>query len=598
MAASAAIPGSGPGPFQPGLLPNLRFDLIAGFLVFLIAMPLCLAIAKASGFPPIAGIWTAVIGGVLTCFLSNANLTIKGPAAGLIVIVAGSVNDLGKEFVPALAPEVVSQLQADGKTAEQIAKELEFEQARIGHRLTLGVGVVAGVIQMFFGLLKAGKLGDFFPLSAVHGMLASIGIIIISKQLYAVLGIDPPKDAGPLGLLYALPGKLPSYNPEIAFIGILSLAILFGLPLLRLPLVRRVPAQLLVLLVAVPIGMSFDLEHEHVFLFHDGFFEAEDHEYKVGPRFLVDMPEVTRDPSAAFFLPDFRGVPTPTGLQYVAMFALIASLESLLSAKAVDLIDPWRRRTDMNRDLFACGVANTLTAAVGALPMISEIVRSKANVDNGARTKYANLFHALFLLGFVLAVPNLIHRIPLAALGAMLVYTGFRLAHPREFVHTLKIGVDQLVVFVSTILATLATDLLIGIGVGIAVKAVLHAARGVSPLRMFTTEVEIAEANDGHVVVAVRGAAVFSNWLALKPRLVEAARGRNLVIDLSETKLVDHSVMEKLHELEAEFAGTGHTVTVTGLDQHKPLSRHPLASRKRSGDFGSRSGERVVLPPA
>ncbi len=202
---------------------------------------------------------------------------------------------------------------------------------------------------------------------------------------------------------------------------------------MRVKWVKKVPAQLVVLVAAVGLGIAFDLEHKHTYLFPDSFFDLNHRaEFEVGPRFLVDMPEVLESPSEAFAVPDFRGVATATGLQYLVLFCLIGSLESLLSAKAIELVDPWRRKTNFDRDLLAIGVANTLASAVGGLPMISEIVRSKANIDNGARTKSANLFHGLFLLAFVLLFPNLIHRIPLAALGAMLVYTGFRLANPAR----------------------------------------------------------------------------------------------------------------------------------------------------------------------
>ncbi|MBM3983617.1 MAG: SulP family inorganic anion transporter [Planctomycetes bacterium] len=551
-------------PLEPGARANFKFDAVAGFLVFLIAMPLCLAIARASGYPPIAGIWTAVIGGVLCSLISNSQLTIKGPAAGLIVIVYGAVTELGNEF-------------GAGKT--------DTEKALIGYQLALGVGVTAGVIQILFGLMRAGRLADFFPLTPVHGMLASIGLIIIAKQAYEVIGATPEKGAGPLALFAGLPAALGRINPEIAIIGFAGLLILFGLPLVRAKWTKRVPAQLVVLVAAVGLGLAFDLEHKHTYLFPDSFFDLNHRaEFEVGPRFLVDMPEVLTNPAAAFVLPDFRGVATATGIQFVLLFCLIGSLESLLSAKAIELVDPWRRKTNFDRDLLAVGVANTLASAIGALPMISEIVRSKANIDNGARTRGANLYHGLFLLGFVLTFPNLIHRIPLAALGAMLVYTGFRLANPREFVRTYKLGSEQFVVFVATIGATLATDLLVGIGVGIALEVAFHLRHGCPWRGLFRADVDAVPEGDALVVLVVRRAAVFSNWLGVRATILRAAEGRSEVaLDLSHTRLVDHTVMEKLHQLEDEFARTGKRLSVIGLECHVPLAAHPLAARKSSG---------------
>lgn len=545
-------------------------DLIAGFLVFLIAMPLCLAIARASGFPPIAGIWTAVIGGLICSFVSNSQLTIKGPAAGLIVIVAGAVTDLGGEFGADLG---------------------DADRAMLGYRLALGIGVAAGVVQILFGLARAGKLADFFPLIPVHGMLASIGIIIIAKQGYEVLGATPEKGANPLVLLAQLPQALLSLNPEIAIIGGASLVVLFGLPLLvgRLAKwfpaatwMKRIPAQLIVLVLAVALGMVFDLDHKHTYLFPNSFFDTEHfNEYEIGPRFLVDMPEVLKAPASAFAFPDFRGLATLTGLKYLVLFSLIGSLESLLSAKAIDLLDPWRRKTNFNRDLLAIGVANTVSALLGGLPMISEIVRSKANLDNGARSKWANFFHGLFLLAFVLLLPNLIHRIPLAALGAMLVYTGFRLASPWEFVRAYRVGVEQLLVFVATIVATLATDLLIGIGVGIALEIVLALRHGTPVPGLFWLSVETQPDEQGRMVVRVKRAAVFGNWLGLRSAILTYAAVKDEVrLDLSQTRYVDHSVMEKLHELEHELADSGKRLVLLGLDEHRPLSAHPHAARK------------------
>jgi len=561
--ADHTSPSPTPPPLTPGLMPNLRPDATAGFLVFLIAMPLCLAIARASGYPPIAGIWTAVVGGVVCTFISNSQLTIKGPAAGLIVIVIGAVTDLGNEFGAGLS---------------------DADRAFLGYKLALGIGVTAGVIQILFGLLRAGRLADFFPLTPVHGMLASIGLVIIAKQVYEVVGAAPDKGAGPLELFAGLPAALGRINPEIAIIGCVSLLVLFGIPLLRSRWVKRVPAQLIVLVAAVGLGVAFDLEHRHTYLFPDSFFDPGHRSvYEVGPRFLVDMPEVLKDAGPAFALPDLRGVATATGLQYVLLFCLIGSLESLLSAKAIELVDPWRRKTNFDRDLLAVGVANTLASAVGALPMISEIVRSRANIDNGARTRNANLFHGLFLLAFVLLFPNLIHQIPLAALAAMLVYTGFRLASPREFVRTYRLGSEQFVVFVGTIVVTLATDLLIGIAAGMALEIAFHLRHGCSVGGLLRSDVEVVPEGDRMVVLVVKRAAVFSNWLGVRAAVLREAEGRDeVVIDLTHTRLVDHSVMEKLHQLEEDFAHAGKRLKVIGLEEHTPLSDHPHAARKNA----------------
>jgi MFS superfamily sulfate permease-like transporter len=553
-----------------GYLANFRFDVLAGFLVFLIAMPLCLAIARASGYPPIAGIWTAVIGGIVTTFISNSELTIKGPAAGLIVIAIGAVTELGQEFA------------TPGMT--------DTEVAMLGYRLALGIGVTAGVVQILLGLLRAGKLVDFFSLTPIHGMLASIGLVIIIKQINEVLGAAPSR-AGPIQLVLDLPQTFHNANPEIAVIGLVSLLILFGLPLFKNRWVRRVPAQMIVLLVAIPLGLYFGLSHQHTYLFRSDFFTSGSAGvFEVGPKFLVNMPDVFENPAAAFALPDFSGVATATGLKYVLLYCLIGSVESLLSAKAIELIDPWRRKTDFNRDQLAIGVANTICASVGALPMISEIVRSKANIDNGARTRMADFYHALFLLVFVLAAPDLIHQIPNAALAAMLIYTGYRLASPGEFLRTYRIGSEQFVVFVVTIVAALATNLLYGIAIGIAVKVLIHLWNGAPVTGLFKSDVDVVPEGDRLVVLVVKKAAVFSNWLGVRAAIVRQAEGRDeVVIDLSHTRLVDHSVMEKLHELEQEFAARGKKFKVIGLEEHVPLSKHPHAARK--------SGVRRAPPP-
>lgn len=536
-----------------GLKQHFRADVISGFLVFLIALPLCLAIAKASGFPPVGGILTAVIGGVLVTFLGGSELTIKGPAAGLIVIAAGCVQELGKEFAgPGQDPTIV------------------------GYHLALAVVVVAGVLQVVFGLVRSGVLGDFFPSAAVHGMLASIGITIILKQVFPLFGATAPQ-GGAFALMKGIPGAVTGDNPDVAIIGLLSLAILFVLPLIKNKYVKMIPAPMVVLLVAVPLGRYFDLGHEHSYLFLDH------HNYTLGPKFLVSLPSDLRQ---AIQFPDFSHVFAGTSLKFIVMFALVGSLESLLSTKAVDTLDPYQRKSNLNRDLVGVGVGNTLAGLLGGLPMISEIVRSSANVNNGGQTRWANFFHGLFLLAFVVLLPGLIHQIPLAALAAMLVYTGFRLASPKEFVHTYHVGKEQLLIFVVTIVTTLATDLLVGIAAGILVKFIVHFINGGKSLpvsNIFKADVvlEPDHGGDNFYRLHVRKAAVFSNYLSLKEKLDELPRQQRIAIDFSEAKLVDHTMLENLKRYQADYLaeGGGAQFELQGLDNHQSLSAYPTAAR-------------------
>jgi MFS superfamily sulfate permease-like transporter len=371
-------------------------------------------------------------------------------------------------------------------------------------------------------------------------------------------------------------------NPEIALIGGVGLLIMFLWPVVQksVAFLKSVPSPLIVLLVTVPIGMSFDLLHEHGYEFNGSH-------YMVGESFLVQMPDRVFGMFDYLTLPDFTAYsPKYLGnsLVWVMMFFVIGSLESILSAKAVDVLDPWKRKTNFNRDTVAVGVGNLVSSLVGGLPMISEIVRSKANIDNGARTRFANLWHGIFLLLCVALIPTVLHRIPLAALAAMLIYTGFRLTHPSEFVHTYRVGREQLIIFVATLIGVLATDLLKGIGIGIAVKMFIHVINGVPITSLFKPYLDITVNGDDTARVRAYKSAVFSNWILFRSKLVRVGinERRNVVLDMSDTHLVDHSVMEKLHELESDFADANLELTIVGLDEHQNLSDHKFAARKRS----------------
>lgn len=516
-----------------------KSDLSSGFLVFLIALPLCLGISMASGFPPTAGILTAVVGGLLVSFIGSARLTIKGPAAGLIVIALGAVTELG--------------------AGDNI----------LGYKRALAVGLAAGAIQIVFALTKAGVVGDLMPSSVVHGMLAAIGVIIISKQTHIALGVAP-EGKEPLHLLAEIPHSILNLNPEVCFIGLLSLFILFGLPMVKTKWIRRIPGPMLVLLAAVPIGLLFDLEHEH------NYFLA-NHLYHVGPKFLIRLPGSLAS-SIAF--PDFSTVFSAVSIKYIVMFALVGSIESLLSVSAVDSLDPEKRTSDMNKDLLATGIGNTVSAAFGGLPMISEIVRSKANIDNGAKSHLSNFFHGMFLLLSLALIPGLLQKIPLAALAAMLIYTGFRLASPREFVHVYKIGAEQLFLFVTTLIVTLASDLLIGVGVGLVLKIALHLKHGAPIASMFKAIVKEERRGD-ELVLHVHESAIFTNYLGLKKRLLSIDPSvKTVIIDFENAWVVDHTVLEKLHGIKRNWADR--ELIMNGLDEHEPMSPHQLAARRKN----------------
>jgi MFS superfamily sulfate permease-like transporter len=512
-----------------GLKENFYTDAISGFIVFLLALPLSLGIAKASEFPPIMGLITAIIGGIVVSLISGSRLTIKGPAAGLIVIVVGAVADFG-----------------GGET---------------GWHLALGALVVAGLVQILFGVFKLGKLADFFPLSAIHGMLAAIGIIIISKQIPVLLGVNPTMTKGksPFELLGSIPNFLINLDPKATFIGVVSLIIMLGWAFIKNPIIKKIPAPLVVLMIAITaeLFMNFQTTEPAYALVHIGN--------------LLDNVKVNVDFSGYLQIGTF--------VKYVIMFALVGSLESLLTVKAIDMLDPYRRKSDTNKDLIAIGIGNTFAAILGGLPMISEVARSSSNVSNGAKTRWANFFHGFFILVFVLAASHLIELIPNTALAAMLITVGIKLSHPREFIQTFKIGTEQLAIFLVTIFFTLYQDLLVGIAAGIILQILINIVDW-DLLRTLFVAPTVVSFTDDEYLVEIDKSAVFSNYMGIKTKLEAIPPGFKVTIDLKNTKMIDHSVMENLHHFEHDYQESGGTVTIIGHENHTPISDHKLAARK------------------
>jgi MFS superfamily sulfate permease-like transporter len=530
-----------------GLKQNWKSDLIAGFSVSLLALPLCLGIATASGMPPIAGIFAGIIGGLFVSRLGGCYITVTGPAAGLIVVILGIVEGLGNGDVT------------------------------VGYPFALAAIFCAGLLQILFGFLRVGIIGSFFPIAALEGMLASIGLIIIAKQSHVMLGVKPESHS-PLGLLAEIPHSLANANPKIAIIGVVSLLILVLYPLIKLELVKRIPATIWIIALAIPLAVIFDLNTVHSYQWWGSSHTIDPEHAKV----LVELP---KNILAGIALPDFSKALSLTFIWEVITIALVASIETLISAAAVEKLDPFRRQSNMNKELSANGAGTALSGMIGGLPMITEILRSSANVANGAKTSWSNFFHGAFLLLYVLVLGSVIGLIPYAALAAMLVFTGYRLTSPKIIRHMWHIGPEQLIIFLLTVVATLSTDLLVGLAVGVLVKFLLEYLRGAELRYAFQPKLSIEQPSESHYIIHVHSAAIFSNYLGLKQALDSIPKGMTIDIDFKESILVDYKTMDNLHTYKYYYEKDFGRMEIVGIHQHRAVSNHPFSARiKKSGD--------------
>lgn len=503
-------------------------DVSAAFLVFLLALPLSLGIAKASGFPASMGVLTAIVGGVFTLFFKISELSIKGPAAGLITICAAAV--------------------------------AEFGGGVVGWQIVCAVIVVMAVLQMCLGLFKLGGLSDFFPQTAVRGMLAAIGIIIIAKQIPVLLGVSPEiyAEKSVAELLINIPSFITLSNLKVALIGVFGLILLFTVPKLRIPFVHKIPTPLLVLLLAIPLAILWDFKTEQ-------------------PAYVLVI--IGDFWGSLAINTDFSSIATFPFWKYVIMFLFVSSLESILTVKAVDSLDPDKKESNYNGDLIGQGAGNIVSGMLGGLPMISEVVRSSANISYGARSKWSNFFHGIFLLLAMLFIIPIIELIPNTALAAMLIHAGYKLTAPKEFIHIKRVGTEQLLIFIVTILVTLLGDLLLGIFSGIAVKFLIHLYHGVQLKNFFEVRLILKEKNK-QTILKVSDAAVFSNIISFRKKIAKLFLADSLIIDLSSASFLDHSFMSFLSRLQKSKKEKGCSIEIIGLDKHKAFSDHPLATRK------------------
>lgn len=510
-----------------GLKENWKNDVISGFIVFLLAMPMSLGIAKASGFPPSMGLLTAMIGGIVTVFFNVSELSIKGPAAGLITIASTAI--------------------------------IELNQMGDGWKIVCGAIVIMALLQIFLGLLKFGTLSDLFPHAAVHGMLAAIGLIIIAKQIPVLLGIHPDyySEKAPLELYALIPDFIANARKHIAAIGVLSLLIMFFFPLLNILFLKKTPSAIIVLAISIPLAVIWN-------------FKQSEPAYS-----LVHIGNFWQNLSINA---EFSAIATFAFWKYVFMFLFVTSLESLLTVKAVETLDTYKRKSSYNGDLIGQGAGNFLSGLLGGLPMISEVVRSKTNIAFGAKTKWSNFFHGLFLFISMLWLIPLIEIIPNSALAAMLIFAGVKLAAPSEFINTYKVGKEQLIIFLTTLIITLAEDLLLGIFAGILVKIIFHLYYGASLKYLFKPVYE-KTTNNNETIITVKEAAVFTNLIAYKKLLSNIDKKQKILIDFSQTKLIDNSFIDFIYHYEHEHQKNGSEFSITGMAKHIPLSKHKMATR-------------------
>lgn len=477
---------------------NLKRDIPSSVVVFLVALPLCLGIALASGAPLFAGVLTGIIGGIVVGTLSGSQLSVAGPAAGLTVIVLNAITTLGayETFLMAL--------------------------------------VIAGAFQIILGLIKAGTIANYFPSSVIEGMLAAIGIILIMKQFPHAVGYDADFE-GDEGFsqvdehntFSGITRAFARINYGAVIIALVSLAFMIYWP--KFKKLAVVPAPLLVVVAGIVLSLAFS---------GTGFALLD--------KQFVRIPLVNSSAEflALFKSPDFSQIGNKQVWITAATIAIVASLETLLSLEAVDKIDPIKRISPTNRELLAQGAGNIVSGMLGGLPMTAVIVRSSANVNSGARTKMSAIIHGILLLVALLAIPSLINHIPLSCLAAILLMTGYKLARISLFKHMWHQGLSQFIPFVVTIVAVVMTDLLIGVGIGMLV-GIFYILR----TNLRNPYFYQIEKNGSKKVIKIKLAeeVSFLNKAAIQVTLTSLPQGSEVVIDGSNSRYIDPDVLEIIH---------------------------------------------------
>ncbi len=502
---------------------TFKTDILSGVVVFLVALPLCLGIALASGAPLFAGIIAGVIGGIVVGLLSHSQLSVSGPAAGLTAIVLVAISSLGS------------------------------------YQTFLLAVVLAGIMQILLGIAKAGTISNYFPSNVIEGMLTAIGVIIILKQLPHAIGYDVDNEGDFFFIetgtghntFSAIIDAVNYSHLGAIIVTLVSLGILIAFTKVAfLKNLKVVPGALVAVIAGVVINEVF---------------KASGSSLAISQEHLVNLPvpKSLNDFIGQFSLPNFAAIQNPQVWIVAATIAAVASIETLLCIEAADKLDPLKRYTSSNRELFAQGTGNILSGLIGGMPMTSVIVRTSANINSGGRTKVATIAHGVFLLLAVVSIPTILNRIPLACLAAVLLMIGYKLASPTVFRHMWQSGKYQFVSFIVTVVAVVFTDLLKGVAIGLVVS-VFYILRANLKLAYFFKK---KDHHEGEIITIKLAQEVsFLNKAAIKQTINHLPANSKLVIDASDSFYIDHDVLQLIRDfLTIGSKDKNIQVTLTGF---------------------------------
>lgn len=529
-------------------------DLVSGLIVFLIALPLCLGIAQASNAPLFSGIVSGIVGGIVVGFFSKSNLSVSGPAAGLVAIVIGAIATL-------------SPMAADGKP--------DFTA---GFRFLLCATIVAGFIQLILGFIKAGSIANYFPTSVIEGMLAGIGLTIIYKQIPDAFGYiksaghTAGMEDGESGMGTDYVNHLISHiEPGAIVIALVGMGILILWSSRFVKKLQMIPAGLLVVIVGVLLNALFKVMFPSL--------------YVQGSHLVtLPIPKSVSDFGSQFLMPDFKGFLNPLVWQTGAVIAIVASIETLLCIEATDKLDPMKRFTSGDSELKAQGIGNIVSGFIGGLPITSVIVRSSANINSGAKSKLSTITHGALLLVCVAAIPMVLNLIPKASLAAILIFTGYRLCRPAVFKHMWHAGLLQFIPFVVTAVAVALPflGLLKGVGIGMIIS-IFYLLR--NNLRIPYYYKRSTFENKDIIRLDLAQEVSFLNKASIKKTLESLPAGSSVVMDASNTEYIDYDVLELIKEFQLTNAPDKHIkMSLVGFKNYYNLPSDALAN-STLGDF-------------